>query len=48
VNIDAIPDAMYAFNIEAFPTFVSFRNGQKIGEFVGGSEQNIKNAVEKF
>ncbi|XP_028285603.1 thioredoxin b [Parambassis ranga] len=45
VDVDNAEDVSAHYQIRAMPTFLFFRNGQKVGEVVGAKEENI---VEKL
>ncbi len=48
VNRDDIPKVMENFQVEMYPTFVSFSNGKVVEMEFGNTEyENIKNFIEK-
>jgi len=47
IDVDEVPDVAADLNIKAMPTFVFFRNSEKVQEVVGANPAAIKTAIEK-
>lgn len=47
IDVDEVPDVAQELGIRAMPTFVLFKNGEKIDEVVGANEKALKAAIEK-
>ena len=47
VDVDEAPDVAQELGIRAMPTFVLFKNGEKVAEVVGANGQALKAAIEK-
>lgn len=47
VDVDEVPDVAQELNIRAMPTFIIFKNGEKVGEIVGANPPALKAAIEK-
>merc|ERR1712159_128949 len=48
VDVDENEDTAGACGIQAMPTFQYYKNGSKVHEFSGASEEKIKEAIAKF
>ncbi|CAD5116809.1 DgyrCDS5655 [Dimorphilus gyrociliatus] len=46
VDVDQCPDVAEKYKISAMPTFYMFKNGSKVGEVVGASEEKIETLVK--
>ena len=46
VDVDENNETAEACGIEAMPTFQFFKNGAKVDELVGASEQALKDKIE--
>ncbi|GFF37956.1 thioredoxin [Aspergillus udagawae] len=47
VDADAQPDIAQEVGIRAMPTFIVFRDGQKVGELTGANPEALRNLVRK-
>jgi len=47
IDVDEVPDVAQELGIRAMPTFIVFKNGEKIAEVVGANPQGLKVAIEK-
>ena len=47
LDIDEVPDVAQELGVRAMPTFVIFKNGEKVGEVVGASEKALEAAIKK-
>ena len=47
LDVDEVPDVAQELGVRAMPTFLIFKNGEKVGEVVGANERAIKAAIEK-
>ncbi|KAF2423565.1 Cop c 2-like protein [Tothia fuscella] len=47
LDVDDVPDAAQELNIRAMPTFLLFKNGEKVGEVVGANPKALEAAIEK-
>jgi thioredoxin 1 len=49
VNVDENPDLAQKYGVFSIPTFVIFKDGQKVGEFVGARDKaSFKSEIEKY
>ena len=48
VDVDENEETAGACGIQAMPTFQYYKNGAKVHEFSGASEEKIKEAIGKF
>ncbi|KAL7267287.1 thioredoxin trx1 [Rhizina undulata] len=48
VDVDEVPDVAQELNIRAMPTFVFFKNGEKITTVVGANPVNLKNQIIQY
>lgn len=48
LDVDDVPDVAHELGVRAMPTFLLFKNGQKVGEVVGANKQALEAAVEKY
>ncbi|KAJ6133533.1 thioredoxin [Penicillium samsonianum] len=46
VDVDAQEEIAQECNIRAMPTFMSFKNGQKLGEYVGANPSGFDHLVK--
>jgi len=47
VDIDDLPDIAQEFGISAVPTFVMFRDGEKVADFKGAMPQGLLKMIQK-
>jgi thioredoxin 1 len=48
VDVDEVEDLAAEYNISCMPTFMFFKDGKKVEEFSGASEEKIKEIVERL
>lgn len=48
IDVDEVPDVAQELNIRAMPTFLLFKDGEKVEEVVGANERAIRAAVDKY
>ncbi len=47
LDVDEVPDVAQELGVRAMPTFMVFKNGEKVGEVVGANEVALRALVEK-
>ncbi|KAG8912910.1 hypothetical protein FRC01_004838 [Tulasnella sp. 417] len=47
LDVDGVPDASEEAGIRAMPTFMVFKDGQKIDELVGASPERLETLLSK-
>ena len=47
LDVDEVPDVAQELGIRAMPTFIVFKDGEKVGEVVGADPKALKAAIEK-
>jgi len=47
VNVDQVPEAAEAQEVQSLPTFVLFFNGQRQGDCIGASYEKLKSVIEE-
>ena len=47
LDVDEVPEVAQELGIRAMPTFLIFKNGEKVGEVVGANPPALKAAIEK-
>ena len=45
IDVDEVPDVAQELGIRAMPTFLFFKNGEKVGEVVGANPKAIETAI---
>lgn len=45
LDIDEVPDIAQELGIRAMPTFLIFKDGEKVGEVVGANQEALEAAV---
>jgi thioredoxin 1 len=45
--VDEVPDLAQELGIRAMPTFIIFKNGEKVGEIIGANPRELKQAIGK-
>jgi thioredoxin 1 len=48
IDVDEVPDVAQELGIRAMPTFMLFKDGEKVEEIVGANERAIRAAVDKY
>lgn len=48
VNVDEVPDVAQELGIRSMPTFVYFKNGEKVEEFSGAVPPVIEGMIAKY
>ncbi|CAG8949145.1 hypothetical protein HYFRA_00004767 [Hymenoscyphus fraxineus] len=48
IDVDEVPDVAQELGVRAMPTFLIFKDGEKVGEVVGANPQVLRAAVEKI
>lgn len=46
LDVDNVPDVAQELGIRAMPTFVLFKNGEKVGEVVGANPKALEAAIK--
>ncbi|KAF1347952.1 thioredoxin [Delphinella strobiligena] len=47
VDVDEVPDVAQELGIRAMPTFVLFKNGEKVAEVVGANPKALETAIQQ-
>ncbi|MCJ1362638.1 Cytoplasmic thioredoxin isoenzyme 2 [Acarospora aff. strigata] len=47
LDVDEVPDVAQELGIRAMPTFILFKDGEKVGEIVGANKKALEAAIEK-
>ncbi|KAF2229663.1 thioredoxin [Viridothelium virens] len=47
LDVDEVPDVAQELGIRAMPTFILFRNGEKVAEVVGANPKVLEAAIKK-
>lgn len=47
IDVDEVPDVAQELGIRAMPTFILFKNGEKVAEVVGANKKALEAAIEK-
>lgn len=47
IDVDEVNDVAQELGIRAMPTFLLFKNGEKVGEVVGANEKALRAAIEQ-
>ena len=47
LDVDEVPDVAQELGVRAMPTFMVFRNGEKVGEVVGANQKSLEALVDK-
>ncbi|KAF2272983.1 thioredoxin-domain-containing protein [Westerdykella ornata] len=47
LDVDEVPDVAQELGIRAMPTFLLFKNGEKVGEVVGANPKALEAAIQK-
>ena len=48
IDVDEVPDVAQELGIRAMPTFLLYKDGEKVEEIVGANEKAIRAAVDKY
>jgi thioredoxin 1 len=46
LDVDDVPDVAQELAVRAMPTFILFKNGEKVSEIVGANPKALKAAIE--
>jgi len=44
--VDEVPDVAQELSVRAMPTFLLFKNGEKVGEVVGANPAALETAIK--
>jgi len=47
IDVDEVPDVAQELGIRAMPTFLLFKNGEKVGEIVGANKRALEAAIRQ-
>jgi thioredoxin 1 len=47
LDVDDVPDVAQELGIRAMPTFLLFKDGERVGEIVGANPKALEAAIEK-
>ena len=47
LDVDEVPDVAQELGVRAMPTFMVFRNGEKVGEVVGANQKALEALVQR-
>jgi thioredoxin 1 len=47
-DVDAVPELAQELGIRAMPTFIFFKDGQKVDEFLGANPPALLNLLKKY
>jgi len=47
-DVDKLPDLAQILGVRAMPTFILFKNGEKVHEFVGANPRALLDLINKF
>ena len=47
LDVDEVPDVAQELGVRAMPTFMVFKNGEKVGEVVGADEKALAGLVQQ-
>ncbi|OQO05650.1 hypothetical protein B0A48_09742 [Cryoendolithus antarcticus] len=47
LDVDEIPDVAQELSVRAMPTFIIFKDGQKVGEVVGANPTALEAAIKQ-
>ncbi len=47
VDVDELPDVSEAYDVSAMPTFIVFKNGQKVGQVVGANPAAVETEIKR-
>jgi thioredoxin 1 len=48
LDVDNLPDVAQELGIRAMPTFLLFKDGEKVGEVVGANPTALEGAIKKY
>ncbi|KIW11963.1 thioredoxin [Exophiala spinifera] len=46
IDVDEVPDVAQELGVRAMPTFMLFKNGEKVGEVVGANKRALEQAIK--
>ncbi|KAL6244086.1 thioredoxin trx1 [Rhinocladiella similis] len=47
IDVDEVPDVAQELGVRAMPTFMLFKNGEKVGEVVGANKRALEQAIKE-
>jgi thioredoxin 1 len=47
LDVDEVPDVAQELSVRAMPTFMLFKDGEKVGEVVGANPNALENAIKQ-
>lgn len=47
LDVDEVPDVAKELGVSAMPTFIVFKDGEKVGEVVGANPRAVEAAIQK-
>lgn len=47
IDVDEVPDVAQELGIRAMPTFILFKDGEKVGEVVGANPKALEAAIQQ-
>lgn len=48
IDVDALPELSQEYGIRAMPTFMIFKNGEKVDEFIGANPNPLEQLIAKY
>ncbi|GAB7350660.1 hypothetical protein MBLNU459_g1225t1 [Dothideomycetes sp. NU459] len=48
LDVDEVPEVAQELGIRAMPTFILFKNGEKVKEVVGANPKALETAIQQF
>ena len=47
IDVDNVPDVAQELGIKAMPTFILFKDGEKVEEIIGADPRKVEAAIQK-